>query len=324
MINKTEQEIMENWTSIETPLVSICALAYNHEKYIEDAMDGMLMQETTFPFEIIVHDDASTDNTANIIKKYAEKFPNIVRPILQTENQYSKKTRSVGSFVYEKSRGKYLALCECDDYWTDSSKLQSQINLLEQNNDISLVFHNAIIHEYNENGEIIDSRKHTNGLKTGFVTIHQVLLENKIIPTASVVFKKVNFGEFLDPNFPVGDTPTFMYLAKFGKLYYVDEVTSVYRSLTTGAGKFQRGNIEKNIQYFPYYKALQNEFSEFELNDLMEKLLARRCEIIIKLGVKQKKYWYVVKYFIILLVSYPKYFGSFIGKYLSLTKKSKS
>ena len=302
---------MEHWNSREIPIVSINALAYNHEKYIEDALDGFLMQKTDFPFEVIIHDDASTDNTANIIKRYAEKFPNIIRPILQTENQYSKNPRAISRFIRAKARGKYTALCECDDYWTSSSKLQSQIDILEQDNEISLVFQNAMIYEYNENGEIIDKRKHTNGLKTGFVTIDKVL-EKKIIPSASVVYKKVNFDNFLEASFPVGDTPAFMYLAKFGKLYYVDEVCSVYRLLTTGAVKSQLSTIEKNLAFIPYYKKLGKEFSEFGLDELIDKLILRRYERIIKLCVHQKQFLSGLKYSLILFKLNPNYFLSFI------------
>ena len=130
--NRTEQEIMRNWSAGVTPVASICCTTYNHEKYINEAIDSFLMQETNFPFEIIIRDDCSTDKTAAIIKIYSEKYPNIIKPILETENQYSKGVRPM-PVVFKKAAGKYLALCEGDDYWTDPEKLQKQVDFLENN-----------------------------------------------------------------------------------------------------------------------------------------------------------------------------------------------
>lgn len=124
------------------PLVSICCITYNHEVFIRDAIEGFLIQNTSFPFEIIIHDDASTDNTANIIEEYANKYPDLFVTILQSENQWSKGGGSIyARFVYPRARGKYIALCEGDDYWTDPLKLQKQVEFLEENTDCSLCFH---------------------------------------------------------------------------------------------------------------------------------------------------------------------------------------
>jgi len=120
------------------PVVSIICLAYNHEKYIRQALEGFVMQQTDFPFEIVVHDDASTDQTAAIIKEYASKYPNLFRPIYQTENQYRLEKGRVTKIVYHAAKGKYIALCEGDDYWTDPLKLQKQVDFLEEHPDISL------------------------------------------------------------------------------------------------------------------------------------------------------------------------------------------
>ena len=122
------------------PIVSICCITYNHENYIRDAIEGFLMQKTTFPIEIIIHDDASTDKTAEIVKSYAEKHPDLILPILQAENQYSKGI-PISTYAYPKARGKYIAFCEGDDYWTDPYKLQKQVDFLESNPDCSWCFH---------------------------------------------------------------------------------------------------------------------------------------------------------------------------------------
>ena len=112
-------------------MVSIRCITYNHEKYIRDALEGFVMQKTNFRFEAIVHDDASTDGTAAIIREYAEKYPDIIKPIYETENQYSKHDGSLARIMNEACKGKYIALCEGDDYWTDPYKLQKQVDFLE-------------------------------------------------------------------------------------------------------------------------------------------------------------------------------------------------
>lgn len=122
----------------ELPLVSIQCLVYNHEPYLRQCLDGFVMQKTSFKFEAIVHDDVSTDGSASIIREYAEKYPDIIKPIFETENQYSKHDGSLERIMKDASKGKYIALCEGDDYWVDPSKLQRQVDLLENNLDCSL------------------------------------------------------------------------------------------------------------------------------------------------------------------------------------------
>jgi glycosyltransferase involved in cell wall biosynthesis len=133
MIDRTEKEIMRGWGS-ETPvLASVCCLTYNHENYVREAIDSVLMQETDFPFELVVHDDASTDGTVEIILDYANRYPGLIRVILQKENQFSKGGLIALRFVFPKAKGKYIAICEGDDYWTDETKLQQQVLFLENN-----------------------------------------------------------------------------------------------------------------------------------------------------------------------------------------------
>ena len=124
------------------PLVSICSLAYNHAPYIRQCLESFLMQKSNFKYEIIIHDDASTDGTAEIIKEYADKYPDLIKPIYQKENQYSKGVRGIfARFVFPKAKGKYIAMCEGDDYWTDPFKLQKQVDFLEKNPGYSMCFH---------------------------------------------------------------------------------------------------------------------------------------------------------------------------------------
>lgn len=133
----------------EELMVTIRCLAYNHEPYIRQCLEGFVMQKTNFRFEAIVHDDASTDGTAAIIKEYAEKYPDIIKPIFETENQYSKRDGSIKRIMNAHTHGKYIAYCEGDDYWTDPLKLQTQIDFLENNLDYSFACHRYNIYGQN-------------------------------------------------------------------------------------------------------------------------------------------------------------------------------
>lgn len=109
-------------------MVSIRCTVYNHEPYLRDCLEGFIMQKTNFRIEAIVHDDASTDGSATIIKEYAEKYPDIIKPIYEVENQYSKHNGSLERIMNEACKGKYIAFCEGDDYWIDPLKLQKQVD----------------------------------------------------------------------------------------------------------------------------------------------------------------------------------------------------
>ena len=122
--------------------VSINCITYNHQEYIEEAIQSFLMQKTDFKYEILIHDDASTDSTQDIIRKYQEMYPDIIKPYFQKENQLSKGVRRINyKFNHTKSKGKYIALCEGDDYWTDPYKLQKQVDFMEENQNCTLCAH---------------------------------------------------------------------------------------------------------------------------------------------------------------------------------------
>ncbi len=127
-----------HWENDALPLVSISCITYNHENFIRAALEGFLMQETTFPVEILIHDDASTDETAAIIREYQQKYPDLIFPIYQTENQHSKGIKISATYQFPRARGKYIALCEGDDYWIDPLKLQKQVDFLEANHEYGI------------------------------------------------------------------------------------------------------------------------------------------------------------------------------------------
>ncbi|MBF0597494.1 glycosyltransferase family 2 protein [Faecalibacter rhinopitheci] len=130
-------------------MVSICCTAYNHEKFIEQTLEGFIMQQCNFKFEILISDDASPDNTASIIKKYEDKYPDLFRVFYLKENQYSKGIKPLFNILFPAAKGKYIAICEGDDYWTDPLKLQRQVDFLEENLQYSCCFHRYLTLEEN-------------------------------------------------------------------------------------------------------------------------------------------------------------------------------
>lgn len=140
----------------DSVFLAIKCITYNHEPYIRQCLDGFVMQKTNFRFVAIVHDDASTDKTADIIREYELKYPDVIKPIYETENQYSRHDGSVSRIVDAAAKAtgaKYIAICEGDDYWTDPYKLQKQVDFLETHEEYSMCCHRFSIFEQN-NGEI--------------------------------------------------------------------------------------------------------------------------------------------------------------------------
>lgn len=129
-----------NWPQNTLPMVSILCTSYMHECYIRDAIEGFLLQKTTFPVEILIHDDASTDGTAEIMQYYSSKYPKLINCIYQKENQYSRGNKP-SQIIRRLAKGKYVAICEGDDYWTDPYKLEKQFQHLENNHKCILTYH---------------------------------------------------------------------------------------------------------------------------------------------------------------------------------------
>ena len=145
---------------MENVEVSIICNAYNHEKYIRSAIEGFVMQKTNFRFEVLIHDDASTDNTANIIKEYEAKYPDIIFPIYQSVNQYSQGIKITQKFQVSRAKGKYIAVCEGDDYWIDPYKLQKQYDMMELHPEVDICAHSAILESQGEKvGEVCPAKQ---------------------------------------------------------------------------------------------------------------------------------------------------------------------
>jgi glycosyltransferase involved in cell wall biosynthesis len=307
MIERTEEEIMQHWEGdANTPVVSVCTITYNHEDFIEEALDSFLMQETAFPFELVVDDDCSPDGTADIIRKYMEKYPNIMNVRLRDEN-----VGFMTNFIenIQRANGKYIALCEGDDYWTDPLKLQKQVDFMENNLDVILVFQNAMVHYYNDSGKLVDKYPFNQSLEKGYKEPYEIL-EKWIAQTATVLFRNnTDVDRFMSRNidFPIGDAPTFLYVSQFGKLYYDDIITTVYRATSSGVVRSSLASIESRKQYIEYYKKIGNYFKKLNLTHTLNKLMSHEYLAVARDHIQKKEYIYFFKYLVLSFYKDPVY-----------------
>ena len=209
--------------------VTIRCITYNQKDYIRQCLDGFVMQRTNFRFEAIVHDDASTDGTAEIVREYAEKYPDIIKPIFETENQYSKNDGSLGRIMNANTRGKYVAICEGDDYWTDPLKLQKQADFLDANPQCSLTYH-ACKNVFSTQCKV--NILYGESVKESYSDID--ILSLYPFQTATVMYRK----EILDSDLykkaqaigcTAGDQILFLTASRLGTIEGVNEKMSVYR-----------------------------------------------------------------------------------------------
>lgn len=226
MINRTESEIKRNWGLGEQPIISCCCMAFNQVSFVGQALDSILMQITDIPFEIIVRDDCSDDGTREVIESYAEKYPTLIVPIYEQENQYSKGVRTL-PVVLRKARGKYIAICEGDDYWTDPDKLQRQFRYLQCNPEYSATADNTLVRF--ESGKEIEFSN-----RPGRDILLEELVVSRQFSTSSFMFRASNeFSTNLE-NFLYCDTPLVLFLTKKGKIRYSNCLSSVYRRHSGG------------------------------------------------------------------------------------------
>ena len=266
------------------PLLVIRCITYNHELYIRDALEGFLMQETDFPFVVIIHDDASTDGTAKLIREYEEKYPDIIMPIYEHENQYSKRNGTLGAIINtacKKTGAKYMALCEGDDYWTDPLKLQKQVDFLETHPEYGMGY--TKVERLNQiTGQMIDKWGGPNE------TFESLYVKNTI-PTLTVLLRCSLYSDYIseiDPankNWKMGDYPLWLYIAAKGKIKFMDEVTGIYRVLPESASHSK--SLERTFSFRTNF---------YKIGEEMANLLNYSIPTEVIVAQKREKFFHIL------------------------------
>jgi len=257
---KPEYEIMKNWDMTQTiPKVSICSITFNHENYIAQTIESLLEQVTNFPFEIVIRDDASTDKTASIIMQYVQNYPKIIKPIYEEHNGFSNGIKPL-AVVINAAQGKYIAICEGDDYWTDNVKLQTQVDFLDQNPDFVITYHDC--QPFDENGEI---EADLGGAKRDLEAIE--LQKSTPIYTLTTCFRNV-FKTYPKEDFcsPFGDLFLWSILGNYGKGKYLPYIKPAMYRMHSGGIFSKKTKKEKyemalltDASLFAYYSRIKNE-----------------------------------------------------------------
>jgi glycosyltransferase involved in cell wall biosynthesis len=243
--------------------VSILCLTYNHEKFIKQTLDSFLMQETNFNFEILIHDDASTDKTIKILKNYQKKHPEIIKLFFEKENQFSKGIyNSMFKILLPLAKGKYISICEGDDFFINKNKLQLQVDFLDKKLDHALCFHPVrVFFENKEEKDCIFPNKNIKKFTK------KELLKNNFIRTSSVMYRRQNYKNFIKINIIPGDWFLHLYHAKFGKIGFIKKTMSTYRRHSKGL--WWNAHKNRNQLVIDYTKNHLNLF--FELLSLYNK-----------------------------------------------------
>ena len=278
-------------------LVSIVCATFNHENYIRKCLEGFVMQKTSFPFEAIVHDDASTDGTASIVREFAEKYPDIIKPIFEKENLWSKKDGSLNRVLEEAATGKYVATCEGDDYWIDPYKLQKQVDFLESHQDYSLSHggfqyvncDDSIIPAPNVSPYTrLPARK-----KDGF------LWQDHLVSSTPIMYCTCMYRNgLLKGEFAYLDHSVFMSCARQGKVHYIESEVAAYRINPEGTMRSRQKmviqGIRDSIFCQLYYYTNSNHYTDkFYCNSLstyisMSEALISSLIYWSSIGVKDK------------------------------------
>lgn len=267
--------------------VSICSLVYNHAKYLRKCLEGFVNQKTNFDYEIWIHDDASTDGSVEIIKEYAEKYPDLFHLVLQKENQYSKGKDGKGGLhnaVFPYVKGKYIALCEGDDYWVDEYKLQKQFDAMEANPNCALC--GTRVEIVNEQGISQKEQYPKFAMKTGVILADEWREKMKYISfiqtstyffRAEIVKKEIEENREYLVGAPIGDVLLQMRCAEDGDLYFIDEITSCYR--TASEGSFSQRLLDKEKRIEVHKKLIEifhqyNEYTNYQYDDFCKERIA--------------------------------------------------
>jgi len=249
------------------PIVSICCITYNHQDFISEAIDGFLAQKTNFPYEIVIGDDCSEDSTQSIIHRYSIRYPNIIKVLSADHNLGVIKNLTSTLAV---CTGKYIALCEGDDYWTDPYKLQKQVDFMEAHPECSICTHKVLF--THENGD--EKNKVFPEINGDQVFTKSYLYGHYFIQTCSVLFKNENISEFINflDGFKVGDAPLYYFYSQNGNIGFIDECMAVYRFHNTSFWSSQ-DNFSKHIKSIKTLRLLQKKLNIYHSSEFDQHIL---------------------------------------------------
>jgi glycosyltransferase involved in cell wall biosynthesis len=253
--------------------VSICMISYNHEKYIHDAIKGVVSQKTGFKFELIIGDDYSTDNTRGICLSYQEKYPEIIK-LLPSDQNLGVSVNFTRTLM--ECKGEYIALCEGDDFWTDSGKLQKQVHFLDSNPEYSFCFHNASL----TGGNYQMTRSYFVNNNKGKYDYIDFLTNDSFPPLSSIMYR--NYPGLLKPfincSLKARDIILTLLILEKGTGFYFDEIMSCRRlhesGVWSGLNTYNKLNTQIQIrkEYLEYYK--NHKFSKALSKNLINKLFS--------------------------------------------------
>lgn len=244
--------------------VSISTTVFNHEKYLRNALDGIVQQKTNFDFELIIHDDASTDGSRAIIEEYAVKYPHIVKPIYQTKNQHSQGIKIFPNHILPRMTGEYIAVCEGDDYWTDLSKLQRQVDFLDSHPEYVACVHNTTLEDL-QTGESRLMFSHDADEDISFEKV--IRKGGGCFHTSSLMYRMPyasNRPEFFNKAVGFSDYPLAIYLALSGKIRFLNRDMSHYRfgSVNSWTSR-SRANAQRIVKHHGYVIDMLEEVDRY-------------------------------------------------------------
>lgn len=293
--------------------ITVFCLTYNHEKYIKQTLEGFVKQKTTFPFKVIVHDDASTDNTASIITEYAKNYPDLIVPIIQKENQFSKKVRIFSAYIQPLLEGDYIAMCEGDDYWTDENKLQIQFDYMENNPQCSLCVHNT--KRINEKGEDLNAFFNESAIDKNYTVDEIILAEGGGLFHFSSCLIRKSLKLSLPNEFiikGIGDYPQAIWAALNGEVHYIAKVMSAYRQDSVGSwSERNKDNNTRAININNLISGLKriNECTKYKYNKSFVKIINKRVLDL-----------YITKRQFLKILIHPELYGHLFSKIIGKLK----
>lgn len=254
------------------PIVSVLCVVYNQAPYLRQCLDGLVFQETSFPYEVIIHDDASTDGSSDIIREYTSRFPDKITPILQVENQFSQKKEIWANFLIPNAKGRYITFCEGDDYWCDTNKLQRQFEFMEDHPNVSICYHQ--FREYDQTKQCFEPRDNPapkDGLSVKELLwggyLHTTTLMCRLNVQAEEIRRNLGWVMCMDI------ITLYLYM-DHGDIAGIPGYMSVYRKNTGiwSCNKWYRNMMENIIMLAKLRGVIKNDYLQQSIDDWCDEL----------------------------------------------------